>query len=218
MKRWAFLTVALYVVCLSMFALPLLLGFLRDKDNPADTTYLFYVWVVPVLILAQAVLLLVPVAVVQERPIKRRKIIVSSVIGAIPMAVMALMFFYSILLTILGEQGSWGDSPVWFLYVFAALWLVWGFVFWKSFTSNDPNAFTSTMTRWLLRGSILELIVAVPSHIISRRRDECCAPPITLLGIVTGLSVALMSFGPGLFFLFARRIKDKKGRTTTRPS
>lgn len=66
------------------------------------------------------------------------------------------------------------------------------------------------MCRWLLRGSILEVIVAIPSHVIARRRDECCAPDFTLVGIIAGLSVALLSFGPGVFFLFAERVRSKR--------
>ena len=111
---------------------------------------------------------------------------------------------------------GWGEEAVdkvlyeWPALVFLALsWLVWGMAFYKSFSAKDPGSFTSSITRWLFRGSILELLVAVPSHILSRRRDECCAPPFTLLGIATGLAIALMSFGPGVFFLFAQRISAK---------
>ena len=214
MKRWALLTVALYVVFLSILAFPMLL-LLREKDNPADYIAFFYGWIAPILILIQVVLLLVPLAVVQERPVKRRKIIVSAVIGGIPMTVMTLSFIGFILLMILGENDAWDFRGWMVLAAFAISWLIWGILFWKNFSSKDPGSYTSTMTRWLLRGSILELIVAVPSHIISRRRDECCAPPITLFGIVTGLSIAGLSFGPGVFFLFAKRIKDKRGRAPT---
>ena len=214
MKRWAWLTIALYVAFLSAFTVPVLL-FLSKADAAANVLLVFSIFLAPVLILAQAVLLLVPLASVQERPVKRRRIVVSAVIGAIPMALMTVGLFGSIALLVFGEGAS-GD----YLYgwptvsVFGAFWLVWGIMFWKTSVSRDPASFTSTITRWLLKGSILELVVAVPSHIISRRRGECCAPTLTLMGIVTGLAVAMMSFGPGLFFLFARRIKDKRRAAT----
>ncbi len=76
--------------------------------------------------------------------------------------------------------------------------------------SDDPDALLKRATRWLLRGSILELIIAVPSHVIVRRRDDCCAPIGTFWGIATGLSVMLLCFGPGVFFLCIERCRKLK--------
>jgi hypothetical protein len=93
-------------------------------------------------------------------------------------------------------------------------WVLWTFVFRRFANSDDPAEFINRSIRWLLRGSILELLVAVPSHIIVRRRGDCCAPVGTFWGIVTGISVMLLCFGPGVFFLFAerfRRLKPKGG-------
>ncbi len=61
--------------------------------------------------------------------------------------------------------------------------------------------------KWLLRGSILELLVAVPSHIVVRQRGVCCAPAGTFWGITTGLAVMLLAFGPGVFFLYVARCR-----------
>jgi hypothetical protein len=69
--------------------------------------------------------------------------------------------------------------------------------------------------RWLLRGSILELLVAVPSHIIVRRRGDCCAPLGTFWGIATGISVMLLCFGPSVFFLFVERFERLKPKSTS---
>ncbi|MEA3560479.1 MAG: hypothetical protein U9R31_01735 [Candidatus Omnitrophota bacterium] len=211
MKRWALLTVGLYVLCILILGTSMFLylsAAMNDEVSP-----LFYVFFAFALVLVQVVLLLVPVAIVQEKPIKRRKIVTSAIIGAIPMGAMALGFFGSIILMIWGENATAGYLYAWpVLFIPAAFWLLWGSIFYRSFSSKEPNLFTPAITRWLLKGSILELLVAIPSHIISRQRNECCAPPLTLIAIVTGLSVALMSFGPGIFFLFVKRIKDKKGK------
>lgn len=213
MKRWVLLTIVLYVICMSILTIPMFL-FISGADGSLLSG--FYVYFVPILVLVQFVLLLVPVAIVHERPIKRRKIIPSAIIGAIPMGGLALGFLGSIILMIWGEVGSEKFLYNWpVLFIPAIFWLIWGIIFYRSFSSDDPRSFTSTITRWLLRGSILELLVAIPSHIISRQRNECCAPPLTFLAIVTGLSIALMSFGPGIFFLFAKRIKNKKGKIAT---
>jgi hypothetical protein len=209
MKRWALLTSMLYLLCLSILTVPL---FMVLSDEGSGLLLYFYIYFVPILLLVQAVLLLVPIAVIRERPVKRRKIVLSAVIGAIPMAVLALGFFGSIALIILGEDSADDYLSEWpTLIILAISWLVWGIVFYKSFSTEDPNSFTSSLTSWFLRGSILELLVAIPSHIISRHRDECCAPPLTLFGIASGLAIALMSFGPGVLFLFARKIRDKNG-------
>jgi hypothetical protein len=65
----------------------------------------------------------------------------------------------------------------------------------------------SRQCRYLLRGSILELLVAVPTHIVARYRNYCCAGFLTFVGIAFGVSVMLFSFGPGVFFLFVQRWK-----------
>jgi hypothetical protein len=62
---------------------------------------------------------------------------------------------------------------------------------------------------WLLRGSILELLIAVPSHIVARRRGDCCAPLLSFWGIATGVTVMLLAFGPGVFFLLVERVRRK---------
>jgi hypothetical protein len=109
-----------------------------------------------------------------------------------------------------GGQASQVDVSGWGMLIsalitIAVFWVIWGFVFNRFAKSDEPDALLKRITRWLLRGSILELLVAVPSHIIVRRRDDCCAPIGTFWGIVTGISVMLLCFGPGVFFLFAER-------------
>ncbi len=90
------------------------------------------------------------------------------------------------------------------------LWLVWGLVFFHFAQADEPDSLIRRTTRWLLRGSIAELLVAIPSHIIVRHREDCCAPAASFWGIVTGLSVLLLAFGPGVFFLFARRMRQTR--------
>ena len=84
-------------------------------------------------------------------------------------------------------------------------WLVWTLVFYWFARNDSPESLVRRAIRWLIRGSILELLVAVPSHIIVRNRQDCCAPFSTFWGLTTGLSVMLLAFGPGVFFLFAER-------------
>ena len=86
-------------------------------------------------------------------------------------------------------------------------WLVWMGVFYHYAREDSAKDVIHRSVKWLLRGSILELLVAVPSHIVVRQRDNCCAPAGTFWGITTGLAVILLAFGPGVFFLFVERCR-----------
>ena len=96
-----------------------------------------------------------------------------------------------------------------------ASWMIWGLIFYRATREDDAASLSARAMRWLLRGSILNLLVAVPTHVVVRHRDDCCAPAASFAGIVTGVSVMLLSFGPGVLFLFAarrRRLQAKQSR------
>jgi len=106
-----------------------------------------------------------------------------------------------------------GDGAGWTMILTALiLWVIWAVVFNRFAKSDDPESLVKRLMRWLLRGSILELLIAVPSHVIVRRRGDCCAPAGTFWGIATGISVMLLCFGPGVFFLFVERCRRLKPR------
>jgi hypothetical protein len=85
------------------------------------------------------------------------------------------------------------------------LWGVWAVLFYRSSRGANPPDVISRQCRLLLRGSILELLIAVPTHIVARSRDYCCAGAMTFVGLTLGISVMLFSYGPAVFFLYAER-------------
>jgi len=91
--------------------------------------------------------------------------------------------------------------------VLLGLWALWTVVFYRTSRDVPARDVVTRQCRYLLKGSILELLVAVPTHIVARMRDYCCAGFWTFLGIAFGVAVMLFSFGPGVFFLFAARWK-----------
>jgi len=46
------------------------------------------------------------------------------------------------------------------------------------------------------------------------RRHDCCAPGGTFWGIAAGISVMLLCFGPGVFFLFVERFQRLRPKET----
>ena len=82
------------------------------------------------------------------------------------------------------------DYFIWASFAFVTFcWFVWLFIFYRFYRRVEAKALFRSITTWLIRGSIVELLVAVPSHIIVRRRDECSAPGFTCLGIAAGLVI-----------------------------
>ena len=78
------------------------------------------------------------------------------------------------------------------------------------------NVIANKLHRWLLAGSVLELLVAVPTHVVVRRREECCAGMATGLGICVGIGVMIVGFGPSVALLYYRRWKQISRKSTTK--
>jgi len=106
------------------------------------------------------------------------------------------------------ELPLFGDNVVTF---WAVLWLAWAIVFYLCF--RNASTIVTRALAWLLKGSVLELLVVVPCHVIVRRRHDCSAPSATSIGIVTGLAVTLLSFGPGVLLLYKKRLDSYPARS-----
>ena len=255
MKRWAFITVLLYGAALLVLSLPLLL-LLTLEYSKTDKTWSLHVTVPEVLqvlmhwgfwlwlgimVMAQALLLLVPVDLARQRLPARRKLFWPLITASFLLGNLAFTGVFCVLSAFMADNASvvievpselalqlldgipgvtrfrtalglipGSDLPAIFTAIglMVLFWAGWALVFFHYAQADAPDSLVRRATRWLLRASILELLVAVPSHIIVRHRGDCCAPIITFWGIVSGISVMLLAFGPGVFFLFARRIRQ----------
>ncbi len=223
-RKWPCATVLLYTGWLAAVFAPVVLslgwmwgrpeGGLREAAGALSWLYLegwpFWIFC-GILVLSQILLLAVPIRIVKERPIPRRSIWAT--------AIAAATLFALVVLGIVASAGAalWGDDilesfkfPVLFILF---TWALWAWVFRGFAHATDPRAYLRRLMKWLLAGSVLELLVAVPSHIVVRQKEVCCAHGLTALGMATGLVVILMSFGPGLYFLYAERIRSKANGT-----
>jgi hypothetical protein len=99
-----------------------------------------------------------------------------------------------------------------FLATVGFIWLIWGVVFYR-YSKRSADVADSAVS-WLMKGSVLELLIAVPCHIIVRQREWCCAQYVGAYGIAAGIAIMLMAFGPSAMFLYKKKLDDYKNRTT----
>jgi hypothetical protein len=216
MKRWAILVVVLYFLTLIILTMPLLLVAFYPTVNLTmpggmldviDTISVWQYWVaLGVMTAGQVVMLLVPVVLSLGRPTTQRSALWPILASGLMMGVLGVGAAISFDEFFRKGKAALLDTPIsWFLLL--AVWAVWTLVFYQIGRSPKAMDVVSRQCRYLLKGSILELLVAVPTHIVARHRNYCCAGFQTFLGIAFGLSVMLFSFGPGVFFLFVQRWK-----------
>ncbi len=90
------------------------------------------------------------------------------------------------------------------------LWAGWCIVFFIYFRQGDFLARAEVVVRTLIRGSCLELLIAIPTHALVYRRSECYCERGSYTGVVFGFAALLWAFGPGLMLLYLR---EKQRRT-----
>jgi len=218
MAKWAFVTVLLYICLVVVVFVPLVtwLAFVGETSISdileAYTAWQFWL-ICGIIVAIQALMLLFPVKTAAEAPKPQRLIWVPVVTAALLFSILVLGVVWSILMAI------WGDDILfnyfhWASFAFVIFcWIVWLLVFYRFYRGVEAKTLFRRITTWLIRGSIVELLVAVPSHIIVRRRNECSAPGLTYFGIAAGLVIMALAFGPGLYFLFRQRFERMKPRS-----
>lgn len=237
MRKWGVVISAFYaLVLLALFGPAYLLlsqdqfngwpRFLKDLMEGYES-WGFWIFV-GMLLGSQALLLFLSVDTSESRLKPRAHVLISVALSALLTAILTSALIWSLALAIRGDNlfdsmgnlsktllGSRNDdyfAIFWTLVFWAALWLLWGILFYLYFR-NSSEVVTRTIS-WLLKGSILELLVVVPCHVIVRRRHDCSAPVVTSFGIVTGIAIMLLSFGPSVLFLYKKRLDAYAARSS----
>ena len=222
MKNWALLTVVLYVIILTSVLWVVLLGafwpelvrdlppFIEaqlsgDIDGEDMVFWLCFVMWVFTMGLAQAALLVVPVRIATRRPVTKRWLFWPILASLFMLVLMVAAMYIAVHEHLANTKGLEEWHWLWAFSLIGVLWLGWTFLFGFYTGGREPRTFMSRAVKFLIAGSILELLVAVPTHVIARQRDYCCAGFGTFWGLAVGASVMLFAFGPGVFFLFIRR-------------
>jgi len=218
MKKWGLLITLYYLLVVLVLLMPMFVLLFdassRTVKGYFDLLFDYYTnWfsVIPVFVVVggQILLLVLSVDTSFRRNKPRAHILVSISLVGFFLMILGFATISSLLIGILGDKfGDYFDAPHTQLYsylaLWPALWLLWGIVFYfQTRTMGNP---LSRAVSWLLKGSVLELLVAVSCHVISRRRDDCTAPFVTSFGICSGIAIMLLAFGPSVLFLYKKRM------------
>ncbi len=127
-------------------------------------------------------------------------------------ALAATLLSMAFIATMLEIPGWWGQvwSPVEGLYhvvwlTMGMMWFLWALLFHVYWRGKDRWTYLTRMLKWLIRGSILEMLVAAPVQaMVWDRWKDCYCSRGSYTGLVLGGTVLMWAFGPGILLLFLR--------------
>jgi hypothetical protein len=221
MRKWGIVISSFYIFVLLVFILPFAKGISLNSWSSRSGDWKWYssvwsdlqwsssdweiaafllLWCL-VLVAGQALLLFLSVDTSFRRLQPRRHILLSIAWISLMVAMLSAFAVGAVDVAINRNSQLW-ITPIAFL----PFWLIWGIIFYKYKAGASDRL--NHMTCWLIKGSILELLIVVPCHIIVRQRGDCCAPAVTGLGIATGIAIMLLAFGPSVLFLYQKRLAE----------
>ena len=216
MRRWGIIISVFYAIVLLGLLWPLAGYLIEEKfaDNflkswkiliEPDEIWPVYVWAL-LLTGGQILLLFLTVDTSWRRRKRRCHLAITIAFSTFLFSLLCLAAYMSILDTLSQEARKpfLTESLVVFFTIWLALWVIWAAVFYSYYRNN--SVYVDKVVSWLLKASVLELLIAVTAHVVARQRTECSHPAGTSFGIVTGLAIMLMCFGPGVLALHKKRV------------
>ncbi len=214
MRFWGIAISVFYALAVAGLLLPAAL-MLSSESWPslsslqaAYTDRIAWLWAA-IMVGGQALLLFLSVDG-SHKYLKRRQHVAVSVILA---GLLALLLTFAAVTSLIAAAFTEGNQPAWVhsisesaLAWALAIWLVWAAFFY--FYLRESSQLVNRLAAWLLRGSVLELLIAVPCHLIVRQRNDCTSPAVTSFGVVTGVAVMLLAFGPSVLLLYKKRLEQ----------
>ena len=136
------------------------------------------------------------------QPIRRKRLIFPVIIASLMISVLVLSLFTA-LRELLINKTEFPDN--FWLIIFGLNWIGWSIVFLISYKNIERYKTLKNLINILIGGSLIELLVTIPSHIIVAKRPGCFVGMGTAFGITGGISVMLWAFGPGIILLFLQQ-------------
>lgn len=232
MKRFAITVILLYGAILVVLTQPVILASFSSVSSMKDwiegssifTSWRYWIFIA-IMLAGQAALLGISVRADSKRPVTKKPVIFPVVASGLLATLLILGIVAAIMEVATKEPNialgiltltqpsdakeflSDGKAAYFSIAGFLLVWVIWAVVFYRWSKKLEPRTFVEKQCKFLFAGSVLELLVAVPTHIVARSKDYCCAGFSTFVGIALGISVMIISFGPGIFFLYADRWK-----------
>jgi hypothetical protein len=219
MRRWGIVISVFYAVILLGIIIPAAVMLSGASENGGLSSFVRAVrdtyaegltwFLIATVLISHMLLLFLSVDTTQKRLKPQANIWLSCLVAGALTAMMAWGIYWSLGVAIRGEKfletGPNNFTSLEVMAVLAGMWLIWTIPFYL-YLRNKSDVVNRVIS-WLLKGSVLELLIAVPCHVIVRRKEHCCAPVVTSFGIATGVAVMLLSFGPSVLFLYKKRME-----------
>lgn len=213
MRKWGILISIFYALIVLFLLVPAAIVLSGASDilkGMGDAAGEWLIWLPVVAVLGgQALLLFLSVDTSQKRLKPRAHILVSVTCTAMLLGLLTTAIVLSAGSAFNEKFLDTHFETVASLVLFwLLLWAIWGILFY--WYARNSSAVVRRAISWLLTGSVLELLIAVPCHVVVRRRHDCSAPMVTSFGIVTGIAIMLLSFGPSVLVLYKKRLDAYK--------
>ena len=204
--RWVLLALYLIIV-LGLFGMEGLEG------DPVLT-----IMVLLATVMSQAVFIWCSGTINLCRPFVKRAAFLPAIMAAFLLTVLVVATCFS-LFELIELDGDAEYLTMVFWIIIGINWVGWSIAFLATYAQHERFTATRKVVSTLLGGSLLELLVTIPSHIVVSRRPGCFVGMLTAAGISSGIAVMLWAFGPGIAFLFLRgKGKSKSSQNTSQKS
>ncbi|MBM3979176.1 MAG: hypothetical protein FJ304_02610 [Planctomycetes bacterium] len=209
---WVHMIVGAYVLLVGALTFgPVVAGFFSGNLGTFGATLLY----AAVLSACGASLIAIPVRAARDLPNTQRSIWLPLLASATLAALLFLGFGFAAHEFAFGGKNAGAEENTALTAIWVALplvWVGWAVLFGVMSLHLSPERFAGRVSKALLTGSALELLVAIPMHMVVRQRGYCCAGFGTGIGIGIGILVMLVALGPAVVFLFYRRYKQAYAR------
>lgn len=209
MRKWGTVVTLCYALMVLLLVVPGAVWL--AKGSVVGAYKVWATWVpIGIVVAGQALLLFLTVDTSMQRLRPRAHIIVSCLLAGTLWALLAGAAILSLGYGIYGDKFGGKFIDDYGLACWGALWAIWLVVFYLYFRKSSASL--TRVISWLLRGSVLELLIAVPAHVVTRRRGDCSAPAATSFGIASGIAIMLLCFGPSVLLLYKKRLDEYGNR------